>query len=159
VSGQPLASRVLVAACVPAMCSGCAGANVAPPSRPAVISPDPMTDAREPLLSDASTPSAPNPPLQVRSAEAVVRAQIHPRAKACYQEVLGRDTSVYGRVVIQLHVAPTGEVDRADAMRTQGVLPPSFTSCLENAVRAARFEAPGGDGALLSIPFNFERGH
>jgi hypothetical protein len=140
------------------MCSGCAGTNNVTPSLPAVVSPGPMADGRQLSTSDAATPIAANSARPVLNAEEVVRAQIHPLAKACFGDAL-RNADVYGKVIIQLHVAPTGEVDRADTFRAEGVLPPTFTSCLENAVRAAKFEAPGGDGALLSIPFHFEARH
>ena len=47
----------------------------------------------------------------VANAEAVIRSQIHPGAKKCYQRGLESDPTQAGKIVILIKVAPSGEVD------------------------------------------------
>ena len=51
----------------------------------------------------------------VQNAEAVIRSQIHPGAKRCYQRGLESDPTQAGKLVILIKVAPSGEVDSASA--------------------------------------------
>jgi len=90
----------------------------------------------------------------VANAEAVIRSQIHPNAKKCYQRGLESDPTQAGKIVILIKVAPSGEVDTATVQSNSG-LSASVASCIASAARRAKFDAPGPSGSQISVPFNF----
>jgi hypothetical protein len=90
----------------------------------------------------------------VANAEAVIRSQIHPGAKKCYQRGLESDPTQAGKIVILIKVAPSGEVDTATVSSNSG-LSPSVASCITSVARRAKFDAPGPSGSQISVPFNF----
>jgi hypothetical protein len=90
----------------------------------------------------------------VSNAEAVIRSQIHPGAKRCYQKGLESDPTQAGRIVILIKVAPSGEVDSASVASNSG-LSPSVAGCIASVARRAKFDAPGANGSTISVPFNF----
>jgi len=90
----------------------------------------------------------------VSNAEAVIRSQIHPGAKRCYQKGLESDPTQAGRLVIMIKVAPSGEVDSVSVASNSG-LAPGVASCISSVARRAKFDAPGSNGSTISVPFNF----
>jgi hypothetical protein len=90
----------------------------------------------------------------VANAEAVIRNQIHPGAKRCYQKGLESDPSQAGRLVILIKVAPSGEVDSVSVSSNSG-LAAGVASCIQSVARRAKFDPPGASGSTLSVPFNF----
>ncbi len=92
----------------------------------------------------------------VANAEAVIRSQIHPGAKKCYQRGLESDPTQAGKLVILIKVAPSGEVDTATVQSNSG-LSASVASCIASVARRAKFDAPGPSGSQISVPFNFVR--
>jgi outer membrane biosynthesis protein TonB len=90
----------------------------------------------------------------VANAEAVIRSQIHPGAKKCYQRGLESDPTQAGKVVILIKVAPSGEVDTATVQSNSG-LSPAVANCITSVARRAKFDAPGPSGSQISVPFNF----
>jgi hypothetical protein len=90
----------------------------------------------------------------VSNAEAVIRSQIHPGAKRCYQKGLESDPTQAGRIVIMIKVGPSGEVDSASVASNSG-LSPSVAGCIASVARRAKFDAPGANGSTISVPFNF----
>jgi hypothetical protein len=90
----------------------------------------------------------------VSNAEAVIRSQIHPGAKRCYQRGLEQDPTQAGKLVILIKVAPSGEVDSASASSNTG-LSASVASCIAGVARRAKFDPPGANGSTISVPFNF----
>jgi hypothetical protein len=90
----------------------------------------------------------------VSNAEAVIRSQIHPGAKRCYQKGLESDPTQAGRLVILIKVAPSGEVDSASVASNSG-LSAGVASCITAVARRAKFDAPGANGSTISVPFNF----
>ncbi|MDP9151580.1 MAG: AgmX/PglI C-terminal domain-containing protein [Myxococcota bacterium] len=90
----------------------------------------------------------------VSNAEAVIRSQIHPGAKRCYQKGLENDPTQAGKIVILIKVAPSGEVDNVSVSSNSG-LSPSVATCIANVARRAKFDAPGSTGSTISVPFNF----
>jgi hypothetical protein len=90
----------------------------------------------------------------VANAEAVIRSQIHPGAKKCYQRGLESDPTQAGKLVILIKVAPSGEVDTATVQSNSG-LSASVASCIAAVARRAKFDAPGPSGSQISVPFNF----
>jgi hypothetical protein len=90
----------------------------------------------------------------VSNAEAIIRSQIFPGAKRCYQRGLEQDPTQAGKLVILIKVAPSGEVDSATASSNTG-LSASVAACISGVARRAKFDAPGANGSSISIPFNF----
>jgi hypothetical protein len=90
----------------------------------------------------------------VSNAEAVIRRDIHPGAKRCYQKGLELDPNQSGKIVILIKVAPNGEVDSASVVSNTG-LSAGVASCIASTARRAKFDAPGATGSTISVPFNF----
>jgi hypothetical protein len=90
----------------------------------------------------------------VANAEAVIRSQIHPGAKKCYQRGLESDPTQAGKLVILIKVGPSGEVDTATVQSNSGISA-SVASCISAVARRAKFDAPGPSGSQISVPFNF----
>jgi len=90
----------------------------------------------------------------VSNAEAIIRSQIHPGAKRCYQKGLESDPTQSGRLVILIKVAPSGEVDSVSVSSNSG-LSAGVAGCIQSVARRAKFDAPGASGSTISVPFNF----
>jgi hypothetical protein len=90
----------------------------------------------------------------VSNAEAVIRSQIHPGAKRCYQTGLNSDPTQSGRLVILIKVAPSGEVDSVSVSSNSG-LSAGVAKCIQGVAGRAKFDAPGPSGSTISVPFNF----
>jgi hypothetical protein len=90
----------------------------------------------------------------VSNAEAVIRSQIHPGAKRCYQQGLESDPTQSGRLVILIKVAPSGEVDSVNVSSNSG-LSSNVANCIKRVAGRAKFDAPGPSGSQISVPFNF----
>jgi len=90
----------------------------------------------------------------VSNAEAVIRSQIHPGAKRCYQQGLESDPTQSGRLVILIKVAPSGEVDSVNVSSNSG-LSSNVANCIKRVAGRAKFDAPGPSGSTISVPFNF----
>jgi hypothetical protein len=90
----------------------------------------------------------------VNNAEAVIRSQIFPGAKRCYQRGLEQDPTQAGKLVLLIKVAPSGEVDSASPQSNTG-LSASVASCIASVARRAKFDPPGANGSSISVPFNF----
>jgi hypothetical protein len=90
----------------------------------------------------------------VSNAEAVIRSQIHPGAKRCYQRGLESDPTQAGKLVILIKVAPSGEVDSVSTTSNTG-LSASVAACINGVARRAKFDPPGASGSSISVPFNF----
>ncbi len=90
----------------------------------------------------------------IQNAEAVIRSQIHPGAKRCYQRGLESDPTQSGKLVILIKVSPSGEVDSANASSNTG-LSDSVAKCISGVAKRAKFDPPGANGSTISVPFNF----
>jgi hypothetical protein len=90
----------------------------------------------------------------VANAEAVIRSQIHPGAKKCYQRGLESDPTQAGKLVILIKVAPSGEVDTVTVQSNSG-LSSTVAGCIQSVARRAKFDPPGASGSQISVPFNF----
>ncbi|MGO9836594.1 MAG: AgmX/PglI C-terminal domain-containing protein [Polyangiaceae bacterium] len=93
---------------------------------------------------------------RIANAEAVIRSQIHPGARRCYQKGLESDPNQAGRLVILIKIAASGEVDSASAAGNSG-LSAQVASCIEGVAKRARFDSPGEHGSTMGVPFNFVR--
>jgi TonB family protein len=119
---------------------------------PPPLAPVPPTQSSTAAVPPATSSLAP----AIRSAETVVRYQIHPRAKACYQDGLQTDPTQEGKVVITLRIDATGAVERSSVWRNEGRAP-AVASCIAEAAKQAHFDPPGPSGSTISIPFRFRR--
>jgi hypothetical protein len=90
----------------------------------------------------------------VSNAEAVIRSQIMPAAKRCYQRGLETDPSQAGKLVIAIKVAPSGEVDSTNIASNSG-LSDQVAKCIASAAKRAKFDPPGASGSTINVPFSF----
>lgn len=87
----------------------------------------------------------------VSNAEAVIRSQLQPRARACYNAALAQDPTISGKLVLSIQVGASGEVSGVSASGMSG----QIASCISAAARRLQFAAPGGGGSTISTSFNF----
>jgi hypothetical protein len=92
----------------------------------------------------------------VPDAEAVIRKQIEPGAKRCYQKGLDSDPTQSGKLVLAIRVAPSGEVDSATISSHAG-LSAGVADCIARVARGAKFDRTGPGGATIVVPFGFVR--
>jgi hypothetical protein len=92
----------------------------------------------------------------VPNAEAVIRRQIEPGAKRCYQKGLDSDPTQSGKLVLSIRVAPSGEVDSATVSSNAG-LSAGVADCIAGVARRAKFDRTGPGGATIVVPFGFVR--
>jgi|SRR5579859_625763 len=154
-----LALFVAFAACTPQGEPPPAAAppSALPPSAPSWSAVPPAANAQpDSPPGVAADGTSVRPPVPVLDAEPVIREQIFPGVKRCYQQGLGGDPTAGGRVVLQLHVAADGGVDQAWAEPNSGISA-AVTECIAQVARRAHFAPPGGDGSKIAIPFNFVR--
>jgi hypothetical protein len=88
--------------------------------------------------------------------EAVLRTQIQLGAKRCYRKGLEKDPSQSGTLVIVIKVAADGQVDSVSAESNTG-LAAQVWACTAAVAHGARFDAPGGNGATITVPFHFSK--
>jgi hypothetical protein len=89
----------------------------------------------------------------VANAQAVVRSQLSPAARRCYQKGLEQDPTQAGRLTLMVRVAPDGEVDSASVAQNTG-LSAGVGNCVGSAARRMKFEAPGS-ASVLQVPVSF----
>jgi hypothetical protein len=82
-----------------------------------------------------------------------VIASLRAGFRSCYQQGLGQDPTMSGKVVISAKVGPNGEVSSADVASNTG-LSASVASCIARKVRNAQFTG-NGQGSTLQIPVTF----
>jgi hypothetical protein len=86
-------------------------------------------------------------------AESVIRGQINPAARSCYEN--DPEAKAHpGRLTVLIKLAPAGDVDSVTVTSNTG-LSPSVASCITTAAHAARFAAPGASGAMVRAAFTF----
>jgi hypothetical protein len=69
----------------------------------------------------------------------------------CYEQALSRDPSFYGTVTLTIQVSAAGQVT-AVTSTSDGNLPPSVASCMQQYARSATFE-PAGSATSLVVSF------
>jgi hypothetical protein len=87
-------------------------------------------------------------------AETVVRGQINPAAKSCYENDPDSKSKPAGRLVMLIKLTPAGDIDSVDVSNNVGVNP-AVASCIAAAAGAARFAPPGAKGATVRAAFTF----
>ena len=91
----------------------------------------------------------------VSNAEAVIRSQIHPGAKKCYQRGLESDPTQAGKLVILIKVAPSGEVDYRDSPEQQRPVGVGRRAASRRSPAARSSTLRASSGSTISVPFNF----
>lgn len=81
-----------------------------------------------------------------------VLAGLRARFRNCYARGLVSDPKMKGNVVLTITVAPNGDVTRADVTKNSGISP-AVATCITDVARRASFDAPGGTGSTLTVPF------
>jgi hypothetical protein len=102
----------------------------------------------DPQVGGAST-SAPAP-----HAEAVIRGQINPAARSCYQSDPDAKSRGPARLVIVIKLTPAGTIDSV-GVSSNIEMSPSLASCITTGARAAKFAAPGANGATIRTALTF----
>jgi hypothetical protein len=92
----------------------------------------------------------------ISNAEAVIRGQIAPAARQCFNRGLQEDPTQSGKVIVTIRVGPSGEVESASPS-VQGNISPKVASCIASAARRAKFDSPGAGGSTISAPFSLVR--
>lgn len=87
-------------------------------------------------------------------AETVVRGQINPAAKSCYENDPDSKSRRPGRLIILMKLTPTGDVDSVSVATNTG-LSPSVASCITTAAGAAKFAPPAPNGTSVRASFTF----
>ncbi len=87
----------------------------------------------------------------VSNAEAVLRSQLAPRARACYNAALAQDPTIAGKLVLSIQIGADGGVTGVSASGMGGQL----AGCISSAARRLQFASPGGGGSTISTSFNF----
>ena len=87
-------------------------------------------------------------------AEAVIRSQLHPRARACYEAGLRTNPDMAGKVTITIQVGPDGSVQSANIAQNSG-LDARTAGCIASSARNLRFKPPGEGGSTVSAPMSF----
>ena len=117
-----------------------------------VASPTTAGRATRVALDSVADPGA--APATADTPESVVRGQINPAARTCYESDPGSRARRPGRLVLLLKVDAAGTVKSVSVGINAGV-GPSLVSCITDAARAAKFVAPGADGATVPASFTF----
>ncbi len=86
--------------------------------------------------------------------EDVIRAQINPPARTCFENDPTSRSTQLARLVTVIKVTPAGDVDSVIVANSYG-LSPAVVSCILNAARAAKFAPPGSSGAVMRAEFTF----
>jgi hypothetical protein len=89
-----------------------------------------------------------------RHAEAVIRGQINPAARSCYENDPSSKGKQAARLVLFIKLTPAGEVDAVDVAINIGVSP-SVADCIATAAHAAKFAATAASGATVRASFAF----
>jgi hypothetical protein len=89
---------------------------------------------------------------KVADLESVIRRDLFPQAKRCYQRDLANSPDQAGKIVIQLDIDSSGDVKGASVTNNTG-LTPKVANCILGAARGLQFAAGGGGRA--SVPFTF----
>lgn len=137
-------------------------------SDPIHVTNDPLTSMHPgetaPVVSTAGTvkpvvpfqmqQDAPQTSVAMAGAEAIIRRQLQPRARQCYQHAVNNDPSLPdGNILVTIRVSPGGDVASASAARTG--LSPAVASCIQSAASRLTFDAPGAAGATITVPMHF----
>ena len=99
------------------------------------------------------TPGGASSNVPALHAETVIRGQINPAAKICYESDADSKSKRPGRLAIVIKLTPAGEVDSVSVSSVG--LSPAVASCITTAARAAKFAAPGANGATVRAAFTF----
>lgn len=90
----------------------------------------------------------------VLNAEAVIRTQIHPGARRCYQTGLNSNSQQSGKLMVLLRIGPSGEVQSVTIQSNTG-LSQQVAGCVASVAHNAKFDPPGPSGASILVPFGF----
>jgi hypothetical protein len=144
--------RMVVASGLPPLVTRAAAA----PAKTATSAPQP---AVKPASKPAATTSEPPMKEQIRSSVRAVRGEL----AGCYEKVLGKESKVAGRMVVQMRIVARdgkGRVDDAEVLPQENgggdLASPLFEQCVLEVLAKADFPRPTGDEPLIvTYPFVF----
>jgi hypothetical protein len=105
--------------------------------------------APKPVVSD----EGPVGTVPVRNAEAIIHKYLDPQVHRCYMRGLDENPSISGRIVLLIRIAPNGEVSSVSIESNAGITG-RVPGCMTGAAQGLKFDAPGGVGSVLRVPFN-----
>lgn len=79
---------------------------------------------------------------------------IIPSMRRCYEVALSRDPNLGGRVSVRFRIISDGSVDQVD-VSAAGQTDATMLTCIEAAIRSAKFPPPTGGTILITYPFVF----
>jgi len=84
-------------------------------------------------------------------------ARLRPSFRSCYvRKGLDLDPTMQGKLTIDIHIAPNGDV--ADVTKIDGAgLSPAVEQCIMERAHNAAFNAPGGSGTHARVPIIFRQ--
>ncbi len=142
-AGEPIRSNAASADTLQVLHGGATGATsttAGPAAR--VVIPGSVQDG--PASASVASPLA----------QTVIRGQINPAAKSCYENDPDSKSRPRGRLIMLIKVTPAGEIESVSVASNVGVSP-SVASCITTAAGAAKFAAPGANGATVRAAFTF----
>ena len=86
--------------------------------------------------------------------EAVIRGQVNPAARACYENDPASKSKPPGKLVILIALKPSGDVDSVTVANNAGVAP-GVASCISAAAQATKFAPPGANAGTVRAAFAF----
>lgn len=112
-----------------------------------------------PLVGDEGVPkqftkalSGRLPPEAVRS---VVR-QSHPAFRSCYEQGLGRDPELQGKVRVRFVIGTEGYVIQVEVTEPTTLPDPLVVDCVAEVYRTLRFPKPDGGNVTVNYPLHFQ---
>jgi hypothetical protein len=91
---------------------------------------------------------------RIPNVESVVRSQLQPRARQCFQRAVTADPSLPdGNILVTMRVEPSGEVASVGITRTG--LSAQVVSCIAGAAQRLVFDSCEAGGATVTVPMHF----
>jgi hypothetical protein len=92
----------------------------------------------------------------IGNAETVMRSQMRPGWKRCYQRGLESDPNQSGKLAAASNAAPGGEVHSVRVVRNTGLSTPVAT-CVTKLLEGSKFDPPGPSGSTIEVEATFSK--
>jgi TonB family protein len=143
--------RVAIALLVLVACRPAPSSTTPAPNQPTATTSETSVATNEPAKSEE-----PKGALDKDIIRRVVRSHIQ-EIVACYNQGLGRDGSMKGRVMIEFTIGPTGTISAAN-IKSNELGDAEVAECIRKAVATWVFPPPvGGGNVVVAYPFLLQR--
>jgi TonB family protein len=113
----------------------------------------PRNDSKPPVVGVQETTVGPAGPITEELVRRMFIRQSLDALRGCYQRALHDAADLAGAVVVRFVIAPSGQVDGAEATTS---LTPALDSCVVAEVKKVSFPRPGGGAMIITYPFAFK---